>query len=124
LEVEEKKGPAAKLGMLRKMGLVDYAIDYAAETCDFEHAFSLAEAANAVAKLPDLHLKHAMHLEVSTCLQRNYEVSERPTITNKALFVIVPTNRDNLAPERVHYIAALPEKQFVSGTTLLGIQHS
>jgi hypothetical protein len=64
LEIEEKKGPAAKLAVLRKMGLVDYAIDYAAESGDFEQAFSLAETAKATSKLPEIHLKHAMHLEV------------------------------------------------------------
>eukprot|EP00892_Ulva_mutabilis_P000305 jgi/Ulvmu1/10275/UM060_0077.1 len=65
LEVEEKKGPAAKLALLRKMGLVEYAVDYAAETADFEHAFSLAQAAGLTAKVAEIHLKHAMHLEDS-----------------------------------------------------------
>jgi hypothetical protein len=45
------------------MGLVDYAIDYAAESGDFDGAFALARQAGADAKLPDVHLKHAMHLE-------------------------------------------------------------
>lgn len=67
LEVEEKKGPAAKMAMLRKMGLVEYAIDYAVETADFEHAFSLAQAAGLTAKTADIHMKHAMHLEVGAC---------------------------------------------------------
>lgn len=67
LEVEEKKGPAAKMAMLRKMGLVEYAIDYAIETADFENAFSLAQAAGLTAKTADVHLKHAMHLEVCPC---------------------------------------------------------
>lgn len=69
LEVEEKKGPAAKMAMLRKLGLVEYAIDYATETADFEHAFSLAKAAGLTTKLADIHLKHAMHLEVISCRQ-------------------------------------------------------
>lgn len=64
LEVEEKKGPAARLAILRKMGLVDYAIDYATESGDFENAFALAEASKSTTKLPEIHLKHAMHLEV------------------------------------------------------------
>lgn len=76
LEVEEKKGPAAKMALLRKMGLVEYAIDYATETADFEHAFSLAQAAGLPAKTADIHLKHAMHLEVApwTCSCRRETV--------------------------------------------------
>ena len=69
LEVEEKKGPAARLAVLRKMGLVDYAIDYAAESGDFENAFALAEASKSTTKLPEIHLKHAMHLEVRNSLR-------------------------------------------------------
>lgn len=76
LEVEEKKSPATRLSILGKMGLVDYAIDYAAESGDFENAFTLAEAAKSTTKLPEIHLKHAMHLEVRllcfkplTCIQ-------------------------------------------------------
>lgn len=64
LEVEEKKGTAAKMALLRKMGLVEYAIDYAMENGDFEHAFQLADQSQSTGKLPEMHLKHAMHLEV------------------------------------------------------------
>ena len=65
LQVEEKKGAAAKIALLRKMGLVDYAIEYAAEAGDFAAAHTLAQQAGAAAKVPEIHLKHAMHLEVS-----------------------------------------------------------
>ena len=57
------QGSAAKLAMLRKMGLVEYAIDYAVESADFEHAFQLAQQSGNAARLPDIHLKHAMFLE-------------------------------------------------------------
>jgi intraflagellar transport protein 172 len=70
LEVDEKKGEAAKLAMLKKMGLLEYAMEYAAESGDFEHALQLAEQSGSAAKLPEIYLKHAMHLEVCVCVMR------------------------------------------------------
>jgi hypothetical protein len=81
LEVEEKKGPAARLSVLRKMGLVDYAIDYAAESGDFENAFVLAIAAKATSKLPEIHLKHAMHLEVCSSIPMSVPLLRQPVET-------------------------------------------
>lgn len=64
LEADAQQGPAAKVALLKKMGLMEYAMEYACETGDFAHAFQLAEQGGATAKLPEMHLKHAMHLEV------------------------------------------------------------
>lgn len=48
--------------LLTKFGLMDQAIDYAADSGAFAHAFDLATA-SAKHKLPELHLKFAMFLE-------------------------------------------------------------
>lgn len=48
--------------LLKKLGLVDHAIDYAMDSCAFPHAFDIARAC-AQHKLPEIHLKYAMYLE-------------------------------------------------------------
>ncbi|GMH45662.1 hypothetical protein BSKO_13619 [Bryopsis sp. KO-2023] len=48
--------------LLKKLGLVDQAIDYGVESGAFSHAFQLARSC-AKHKLPDIHLKYAMYLE-------------------------------------------------------------
>ena len=48
--------------LLRKLGLLEQAIDYATESGAFAQAFELAKA-GAKQKLPDIHLKYAMFLE-------------------------------------------------------------
>lgn len=63
VHLENEQGSAAKLAMLKKMGLIEYAIDYAIESGDFEHAFQLADQSGNATKVPDIHLKHAMFLE-------------------------------------------------------------
>ena len=71
MQSEEALTPAACVSALRKAGLVDSAVEYAAETTDFDRAFALVNAnaqggssALDAQKLADVHLKHAMHLEV------------------------------------------------------------
>ncbi|KAJ9515621.1 hypothetical protein QJQ45_021684, partial [Haematococcus lacustris] len=48
--------------LLRKLGLLEAAIDYAVESGAFPQAFDLARA-GAKTKLPEVHLKYAMYLE-------------------------------------------------------------
>jgi intraflagellar transport protein 172 len=48
--------------LLSKFGHTDLAIDFAVENHQFEEAYALARA-QAKGKLPDIHYKHAMHLE-------------------------------------------------------------
>ncbi|OWF38575.1 intraflagellar transport protein 172 homolog [Mizuhopecten yessoensis] len=55
-------GGDSAVKLLNKFGLLEAAIDYAAENCAFDFAFELARLANKN-KLPDIHLKHAMYLE-------------------------------------------------------------
>ncbi|KAK3595246.1 hypothetical protein CHS0354_010853 [Potamilus streckersoni] len=55
-------GGDSAVKLLTKFGLLEAAIDYAAENCAFEFAFELARIAMKN-KLPDIHLKHAMYLE-------------------------------------------------------------
>ena len=55
-------GGDSAVKLLNKFGLLDAAIDYAAENCAFDFAFELCTVAMKE-KLPDVHLKHAMYLE-------------------------------------------------------------
>mmetsp|Transcript_26109 Transcript_26109/g.57041 ORF Transcript_26109/g.57041 Transcript_26109/m.57041 type:complete len:1764 (+) Transcript_26109:195-5486(+) len=48
--------------LLKKLGLLEQAIDYAIESGAFQQAFELTRA-GAKAKLPEVHLKYAMFLE-------------------------------------------------------------
>lgn len=49
--------------MLRRTGLLDAAVEYAAESGAFQQAFALASAAGLKSALPDIHLRYAMALE-------------------------------------------------------------
>lgn len=55
-------GGDSAVKLLNKFGLLEAAIDYAAENCAFDFAFELGKIAMKN-KLPDIHLKHAMYLE-------------------------------------------------------------
>ncbi|XP_067026551.1 intraflagellar transport protein 172 homolog [Acropora muricata] len=55
-------GGDSAVKLLQKVGLLESAIDYAAENCAFEFAFDLSRTAMK-SKLPDIHLKYAMFLE-------------------------------------------------------------
>ncbi|XP_005107698.1 intraflagellar transport protein 172 homolog isoform X2 [Aplysia californica] len=55
-------GGDSAVKLLNKFGLLDAAVDYAAENCAFDFAFELCTIAMKE-KLPDVHLKHAMFLE-------------------------------------------------------------
>ncbi|KAH9500287.1 hypothetical protein Btru_073626 [Bulinus truncatus] len=55
-------GGDSAVKLLNKFGLLEAAIDYAAENCAFDFAFELCTIAMKE-KLPDVHLKHAMYLE-------------------------------------------------------------
>lgn len=55
-------GGDAAVKLLTRFGLLEAAIDYAAENCAFEFAFELSKSAMKN-KLPEIHLKHAMYLE-------------------------------------------------------------
>lgn len=55
-------GGDSAVKLLQKFGLLESAIDYAAENCAFEFAFDLSRTAMK-SKLPDIHLKYAMFLE-------------------------------------------------------------
>ena len=55
-------GGDSAVKLLTKFGLLDSAIDYAAENCAFEFAFDLAKTAMKT-KMPEIHLKYAMYLE-------------------------------------------------------------
>ena len=55
-------GGEAGAKLLRKLGLIEQAIDYAIERRSFDHAFELAR--NCMKKkIPEVHLKHALYLE-------------------------------------------------------------
>jgi intraflagellar transport protein 172 len=55
-------GGESAVRLLTKFGLLEAAVDYAAENNTFDFAFELARAALRN-KLPDIHLKYAMFLE-------------------------------------------------------------
>ncbi|MBN3302921.1 IF172 protein, partial [Amia calva] len=55
-------GGEAAVKLLNKFGLLEMAIDFAAENCSFDFAFELARLAMKH-KIPDIHLKSAMFLE-------------------------------------------------------------
>lgn len=55
-------GGDSAVKLLNKFGLLESAIDYAAENCAFDFAFELARTAMKH-KMPDIHLKYAMFLE-------------------------------------------------------------
>ncbi|XP_048583111.1 intraflagellar transport protein 172 homolog [Nematostella vectensis] len=55
-------GGDSAVKLLTKFGLLEAAIDYAAENCAFEFAFDLART-SMKHKMPDIHLKYAMFLE-------------------------------------------------------------
>ncbi|XP_071962115.1 intraflagellar transport protein 172 homolog [Antedon mediterranea] len=55
-------GGDSAVKLLTKFGLLDSAIEYAADNCAFEFAFDLAKT-SAKNKIPEIHLKHAMYLE-------------------------------------------------------------
>ncbi|CAN0030916.1 unnamed protein product, partial [Sphacelaria rigidula] len=55
-------GGEAGAKLLTKQGLIEPAIDYATESGAFDHALELAQAC-CPAKLPGIHLKHALFLE-------------------------------------------------------------
>ena len=55
-------GGDAAIKLLNKLNMLEDSVEYAAEHSAFEFAFDIAT--NAVKhKLPDLHIKYAMHLE-------------------------------------------------------------
>jgi intraflagellar transport protein 172 len=56
-------GAEAGVAMLRRTGLLEAAVEYAADSGAFPHAFALATAGGLRGALPDLHLRHAMALE-------------------------------------------------------------
>jgi hypothetical protein len=49
--------------MLRRTGLLDAAVEYAAESGAFQQAFALASAAGLKTAVADIHLRYAMALE-------------------------------------------------------------
>ncbi|XP_064196298.1 intraflagellar transport protein 172 homolog [Anguilla rostrata] len=55
-------GGEAAVKLLNKFGLLETAIDFAADNCAFDFAFELARL-SAKNKIPDIHLKSAMFLE-------------------------------------------------------------
>ncbi|XP_077991845.1 intraflagellar transport protein 172 homolog [Glandiceps talaboti] len=55
-------GGDSAVKLLNKFGLLEAAIDYAAENCAFEFAFDLARS-GMKNKMTDIYLKHAMYLE-------------------------------------------------------------
>ncbi|PIK55820.1 putative intraflagellar transport protein [Apostichopus japonicus] len=55
-------GGDSAVKLLTKFGLLESAIDYAAENCAFDFAFDLART-SMKNKMPEIHLKHAMYLE-------------------------------------------------------------
>nr|XP_032825685.1 intraflagellar transport protein 172 homolog [Petromyzon marinus] len=55
-------GGESAIKLLTKFGLLETAIDYAADNCAFEFAFDLARGAMK-SKMADIHLKHAIFLE-------------------------------------------------------------
>ncbi|XP_056873005.1 intraflagellar transport protein 172 homolog [Takifugu flavidus] len=55
-------GGEAAVKLLNKFGLLEFAIETASNKCLFSFAFDLARLA-CKEKIPEVHLKHAMHLE-------------------------------------------------------------
>uniref|UniRef100_A0A5F9DTR7 Intraflagellar transport 172 n=1 Tax=Oryctolagus cuniculus TaxID=9986 RepID=A0A5F9DTR7_RABIT len=55
-------GGKAAVRLLNKLGLLEAAIDHAADNCSFEFAFELSRLA-AKHKTPEIHLRYAMYLE-------------------------------------------------------------
>ncbi|KAJ8355794.1 hypothetical protein SKAU_G00185880 [Synaphobranchus kaupii] len=55
-------GGEAAVKLLNKFGLLETAIDFAADNCSFDFAFELARL-SMKNKIPDIHLKNAMFLE-------------------------------------------------------------
>ncbi|KAI1897568.1 hypothetical protein AGOR_G00084610 [Albula goreensis] len=55
-------GGEAAVKLLNKFGLLETAIDFAADNCSFDFAFDLARL-SMKNKIPDIHLKNAMFLE-------------------------------------------------------------
>lgn len=62
IKVAENMGPEKGTQFLLKNGLIEAAIDFEANQEKFEQAFSLANS-HAKYKLPEVHLKFALHLE-------------------------------------------------------------
>jgi intraflagellar transport protein 172 len=62
VKVAENMGPEKGTQFLIKNGLLEAAIDFEANQDRFEQAFRLAEN-HAKYKLPEVHLKYALHLE-------------------------------------------------------------
>lgn len=62
IKVAENMGPEKGTQFLIKNGLIDAAIDFEANQERFEAAFRLA-ADHAKYKMPEVHLKYALHLE-------------------------------------------------------------
>ncbi|KAM6180361.1 LOW QUALITY PROTEIN: intraflagellar transport protein 172 homolog [Erethizon dorsatum] len=55
-------GGEAAVRLLNKLGLLEAAVDHAAENCSFEFAFELSHLA-LKHKTPEIHLRYAMYLE-------------------------------------------------------------
>ncbi|XP_024531630.1 intraflagellar transport protein 172 [Selaginella moellendorffii] len=55
-------GGEAGANLLAKLGLVEQALDYALDSCAFDHAFDLCRS-SIKSKLPEVHLRFAMSLE-------------------------------------------------------------
>lgn len=62
VKVAENMGPEKGTQFLIKNGLIEAAIDFEANQEKFDQAFSLANS-HAKYKLPEVHLKYALHLE-------------------------------------------------------------
>jgi len=62
IKIAEDMGQAKGTDWLIKNGLIEAAIDFEANQDHFDQAFSLAEN-HARYKLPEIHLKYALHLE-------------------------------------------------------------
>ena len=55
-------GGDSAVKLLLKLGLLEQCVDYAAETGAFSYAFELCKHPSLSDKMPDIYLKHAMHL--------------------------------------------------------------
>ncbi|XP_076011253.1 intraflagellar transport protein 172 homolog [Genypterus blacodes] len=55
-------GGDAAVKLLNKFGLLEYAVEFAADNFSFDFAFDLARL-SCKQKIPDIHFKHALHLE-------------------------------------------------------------
>jgi len=62
IKVAENMGPEKGTQFLIKNGLIEAAIDFEANQERFDAAFKLAEN-HAKYKMPEVHLKYALHLE-------------------------------------------------------------